>query len=112
MRRLLALPLLTLVASAGAAQTPASQGALPPQTVSLANLSAFRSPTPNWKVAGSASGERAGTALTTETGTGVLVNTPASGAMGHLLTTWEHGDLDLALDVMLPKGSNSGVYLM
>jgi hypothetical protein len=115
MRRLLAptLPaLLTLLASTGAAQTPATQGALPPQTVSLTNLSAFRTPASNWKIAGAAAGDRASAALTSEAGTGVLVDTPAPGATGHLLTTWEHGDIDLALDVMLPKGSNSGVYLM
>ena len=47
-----------------------------------------------------------------EPGTGVLVNVPTDAAKGHLLTTWEHGDLDLSLDVMLPKTSNSGMYLM
>ncbi|MBC8110761.1 MAG: DUF1080 domain-containing protein [Verrucomicrobia bacterium] len=28
-----------------------------------------------------------------------------------LFTTWEHGDIELELEVMLPKGSNSGIYL-
>ncbi len=47
-----------------------------------------------------------------EPGTGVLLNTPAAGARGSLFTAWEHGDLDLSLDVMMPKESNSGIYLM
>jgi hypothetical protein len=50
--------------------------------------------------------------LATEPGTGILVNQPTDAAKGHLLTTMEHGDLDLALDVMMPKGSNSGIFLM
>jgi hypothetical protein len=112
MRRLFPLALLTLLSSTGAAQTAAPEGDLPPQTVSLANMSAFRKTTSNWKVAGGASADRAGGALTGEPGTGVLVNTPAPGAQGHLLTAFEHGDIDLSLDVMLPKGSNSGIYLM
>jgi hypothetical protein len=29
----------------------------------------------------------------------------------NLVTTWEHGDIELELEVMLPKGSNSGIYL-
>ena len=27
-----------------------------------------------------------------------------------LVTKWDHGDLLLELDVLLPKGSNSGIY--
>ena len=29
----------------------------------------------------------------------------------NLVTTWEHGDIELELEVMLPKGSNSGIFL-
>jgi hypothetical protein len=42
----------------------------------------------------------------------VLVNVPTAAAQAPLFTTWEHGDIDLAFDVMLSKGSSSGVYLM
>jgi hypothetical protein len=114
MRRLLPFTLSVLLTSVGGAQAPtAPVGDLPPQTIALTSLSAFRPTTPNWKVAGGASAVRGQAApLTAEPGTGVLVNTPVSGAQGHLFTTFEHGDLDLSLDVMLPKGSNSGIYLM
>ncbi|HEU4723147.1 MAG TPA: family 16 glycoside hydrolase [Gemmatimonadaceae bacterium] len=88
-------------------------GLLPAQTIPLTDLRAFRPTAANWRVAGGASVDRArALALTGEAGSGVLVNSPTDAAKGHLLTTFEHGDLDLALDVMLPKGSNSGVYLM
>jgi hypothetical protein len=113
MRRLLPFILLTVPGAGSSAQAPAPSVELPAQSLSLANLSAFRPTTSNWKIAGGASAERSRPlALTAEKGTGVLVNIPTTNAKGHLLTTWEHGDIDLSLDVMLPKGSNSGVYLM
>jgi len=86
---------------------------LPPSTIALTDLRAFRPTSANWRVAGDASADRTKQlALVAEPGTGVLVNVPTDAAKGHLLTTWEHGDLDLSLDVMLPRASNSGVYLM
>ena len=102
------------LAATGSAQAPtAPSRALPPEAVSLASLSAFRPTSANWKIVGAATADRSlPLAMAEEPGTGVLINTPAPGARGNLLTTWEHGDLDLSLDVMMPKGSNSGVYLM
>ena len=50
-------------------------------------------------------------AVTTEPGTGILVNLPTNDKKSNLLTTWEHGDIELDVEVMLPKGSNSGLYL-
>ena len=50
--------------------------------------------------------------LTTTPGTSVLVNIPAPGANGPLFSQWEHGDLDLSFDVLLPRGTNAGVFLM
>lgn len=81
----------------------------------LNNLSAFVSPTSNWRIAGNVSADlnKANT-LTTSTGTGVLVNIPADASFGqkyNLLTTIQHGDADLELDYMMAAKSNSGVYL-
>jgi hypothetical protein len=88
-------------------------GLLPAQTIPLTDLRAFRPTGANWRIAGGATVDRTREhALAGEAGSGVLVNSPTDAAKGHLLTTFEHGDLDVALDVMLPKGSNSGVYLM
>lgn len=50
-------------------------------------------------------------AVTFEAGTGILLNRNNDSIKDHLLTNWEHGDLLLELDVMIPKGSNSGIYL-
>ena len=91
---------------------PAS-GLLPAQSIPLTDLRAFRPTAANWRVAGGATVDRSrALALQAEPGAGVLVNSPTDAAKGHLFTTMQHGDLDVSLDVMLPKGSNSGVYLM
>src|SRR5438552_231485 len=99
---------LALVASASAF----AQSALPPEPVRLDSLAAFKPVTANWKIAGGIGGDpRHEKTLVAVEGTGVIVNNPVEGARGHLLTAWEHGDLELDLDFLLPPGSNSGVYL-
>ncbi|MEN1784101.1 MAG: family 16 glycoside hydrolase [Bacteroidota bacterium] len=49
--------------------------------------------------------------LTYTEGQGILLNYNDEVKKSHLLTTWEHGDLLFETDVLLPKGSNSGIYL-
>lgn len=49
--------------------------------------------------------------ITTQAGSGVLVNLPDDNNKAHLVTNWTHGDLLLELEVMLPPASNSGIYL-
>jgi len=44
-------------------------------------------------------------------GEGVLVNIPTASNGEHLVTTQEFGDLELEVDVMMAKNSNSGIYL-
>lgn len=95
------------------AQAPAPQLS----TLPLNDLSAFRKPTPNWRIAGDAAADlnQKNVLTAAKTGTGVLVNIPApkqgNGQQYNLLTNMEHADLDLELDYMMAKGSNSGVYL-
>ncbi len=50
-------------------------------------------------------------AVETTPGTGILLNENTESQKDHLLTSWEHGDILLDMEVMIPKGSNSGVYL-
>lgn len=50
-------------------------------------------------------------AVVYEAGTGILLNMNNDSLKDNLLTNWEHGDVILDLEVMLPKGSNSGIYL-
>jgi Domain of Unknown Function (DUF1080) len=83
--------------------------------VPLTDLSAFRPPGANWQIVGAAQGDPQNATLNSRPGTGVLFNNfdknirYQNGA--NLFSSFEHGDLYLELDFMLPKGSNSGIYL-
>lgn len=44
-------------------------------------------------------------------GTGILLNMNDDKKKDNLVSAFEHGDIELELEVMLPKGSNSGIYL-
>ena len=50
-------------------------------------------------------------AVTYSTGKGILLNMNNEVKKDNLVTAFEHGDIELELEVMLPKGSNSGIYL-
>lgn len=107
LRRALPALLLCLLPALASAQP-----LLPAERVSTDSLDAFRPTTGNWKVAGGLAGNpRRDATLTAAEGTGVLVCNPAKGQKSHLLTTWEHGDLELDLEFLLAPGANSGVYL-
>jgi hypothetical protein len=97
----------------GIAPPLAAQSAtLPADSIELTDMKDFRPTDGNWRVVGGAEADGVGaTALATSPGTGVLVNLPNDKQRSNLFTTWEHGDLDLELDFMMPKGSNSGIYL-
>lgn len=43
-------------------------------------------------------------------GTGIILNINDKNKNDALVTKWEHGDLKLELEVLLPKNSNSGIY--
>jgi hypothetical protein len=90
-----------------------AESLLPAEPVPLDSLAAFRPVSANWQLAGGLGGDpRHDKNLTPAPGTGVLVNNPRAGAPNDaLVTTWEHGDMDLDLDFLVPPGSNSGVYL-
>ena len=49
--------------------------------------------------------------ITVTPGTGVLYNNYSFTKKDHLLTQWEHGDIILEMEVLIPKASNSGLYL-
>jgi len=46
-----------------------------------------------------------------QSGSGILLNLNDALKNDPLETVFEHGDIELELDVMIPKGSNSGIYL-
>lgn len=66
----------------------------------------------NWHNVGGvfANRQQAGHMEPTE-GQGMLVNLPDDQHHSDLTTSWEHGDMDLSLDFMLPKGADSRLFL-
>ena len=46
-------------------------------------------------------------------GSGEMINTPskANGKSLDIYSTFTHGDARIELEIMVPKGSNSGIYL-
>jgi hypothetical protein len=80
--------------------------------VPLTDLSAFQEPSSNWKLAAGAQADLdKDEVLTTKDGTGILVNLPGKKGAQDLYTKANYGDMDLELDYMMAKGSNSGIYL-
>ncbi|WP_339709709.1 family 16 glycoside hydrolase [uncultured Kriegella sp.] len=84
---------------------------LPFTTLELNDMSGFKKTTDNWQIVGSAYADRnKEQTMTGADGTGVLINLPDDAKKDHLFTDFEHGDIELELDVMMPVNSNSGLY--
>ncbi|SJZ79718.1 PA14 domain-containing protein [Chitinophaga eiseniae] len=90
-----------------------SQQLMAQQAIPLTDLSGFKQPAANWRIAGDVNADlQKENALTATNGTGILVNLPEKGKHGQdLYTNWQHGDLDLELDYLVSSKSNSGIYL-
>lgn len=80
--------------------------------IKLHDLNAFEKPGDNWQIASDAiaNPDKEGD-LKPLSGTGILVNRVSSKNRTHLVTRDSFGDVELELDFMMAKGSNSGVYL-
>ena len=104
------LLLLALASVVGIASLPTVSAQ---STITLDDLSAFQSPSKNWQIVGSVSADlEQPNQLSTSKGTGVLVNLMDKIKQPKdLYTKLEHGDIDLELDYMMAKASNSGIYL-
>lgn len=90
-----------------------AQSLLPAEPVALNSLAAFKTPGANWQLSRGLAGDpRREKTLQPLAGDGVLVNLPTPAARTDLFTAWEHSDLELDLDFLLPVGSNSGLYLL
>lgn len=113
-----------------------SYGVMAQTQLSLENLDDFKPQAGNWQIVGDVSMNRnvdvhhkpapeeskkkkkkkkgaveAPKAVDFTSGTGILLNINDGQKKDHIITNFEHGDIELELDVMLPKGSNSGIYL-
>lgn len=101
---------------------------IPLNPLPLEDLSNFRPASNTWKIVGDVQMDSHSTDVQITPGKGVLVNQITEKDHAEierlnaakewdkvnsykLLTTWTHGDIELDLEVMVPKGSNSGIYL-
>ncbi len=79
------------------------------------DLSPFKAPAKNWELVGFIHGNFDESKPRTEKGKGVLFNNynPKNQFKedANLFSNLEHGDIFLSLDFLMPKGSNSGIYL-
>jgi len=83
------------------------------KTVYLKDLSAFKDAGRTWTMAGRVSADlEKPNVLQVKDGTDILVNAPDKKNKGiDLFTREEFGDMDVELDLMMAKNSNSGVYI-
>ncbi len=103
--RLLSLSLVFAAASCTTPSRPVARVLFTSQ-----DLSGWRQPTGEWKVARAVPLDAADDKkFTLQPGTGVLVN-GAKGRTVNLLSECEHGDVEAHIEFCVPKGSNSGVY--
>ena len=84
-------------------------------TIPLDDLSAFTNKAANWSIVGDVSVDISKVnILNTKPGKGILACIHEKGKYGNeyeLVSNFKHGDLDIELDFMLTKESNSGIYL-
>lgn len=84
---------------------------LPFTKIGLNDLSVFKPTAANWKIVGDVVADRTKERIVTSTeGKGILLNTNDLDKNQNIFTNFEHGDIELEFDVMMPKNSNSGVY--
>lgn len=102
---------------------------IPMQTLPLDELSSFQEQAGNWFIVGDITmtpvmvedkkerkrkakkEKNSSQGIEYEPGEGILLNVNSEGKNSPLVTNWEHGDIDMTMEVMLPSGSNSGIYL-
>lgn len=84
---------------------------LPFKNIELNDLSAFRPTAKNWSVVGEIFADRTTPkSLIFSEGSGILYNANDQAKNKNLQTQFEHGDIEIEFDVMMPLRSNSGVY--
>ncbi|WP_157986686.1 3-keto-disaccharide hydrolase [Chitinophaga alhagiae] len=93
--------------------SPESQAAPAWADISLNDLHAFADPGANWSIVAEAWGNytRTGALEKIKEGKGVVINHPSEKARTPLVTKQHFGDIEISLEFMMAKGSNSGVYV-
>lgn len=84
---------------------------LPFKTINLTDMQDFKEVDKNWQIVGDVYVDlNKKRAFVSSPGTGILLNLPQKDMKENLFTAFEHGDMELELDVMMPIHSNSGLY--
>lgn len=89
----------------------AQESPIPFEVLPLQNLTEFQTTGGNWTIVKDVFYDLNGGKSKIISGTGILLNTMMKEDNQPIKTSFEHGDIELALDFMMPKGSNSGIYL-
>ncbi|WP_439489426.1 3-keto-disaccharide hydrolase [Algoriphagus sp.] len=89
----------------------AQDSPIPFEVLTLQNLNDFQPTGSNWQLVQDVFYDLNGGKGKTIQGTGVLLNTMMKEGNQEIRMDFDHGDLELSLDFMMPKGSNSGIYL-
>ena len=89
----------------------AQQSPIPYEVLPLQSLSEFQPTSSNWQLVEKVYYDLNGGKSKTTKGSGILLNTIQKEGNAEIKTSFEHGDIELSLDFMMPKGSNSGIYL-
>ena len=86
---------------------------LPFTSMKLEDLTEFQPlKSKKWMIGGDAYSDRkTKNHMEAVAGKGVLIDIPTDDDKVNIFTKMEHGDMDLQIDFMIPKGSNSGIYL-
>lgn len=104
--------LFTLLAIACLPAVFQAQPTFPLTELPLNDMTPFSAPPKNWQIVGDVQADLTkDNALKSSQGKGILVNLPEKNSNGNLLFNLQHGDIDLELDVLMAKHSNSGIYL-
>ncbi|MBK6931206.1 MAG: DUF1080 domain-containing protein [Saprospirales bacterium] len=102
----------TCLLAAGPVWGHAQDTLFPMTEIPLVDLSAFRPAQANWQIAGDAAADFSKPEdMRALPGAGVLINLPDAQHRSNLVWGFEHGDIDLDLEVMMAAHSNSGIYL-
>ena len=84
---------------------------LPFHTLKLSEISELTGEGQNWSIVGQVHSDFTQELhMETKEGTGILINRPTAENRAHIFSRFEHGDIELDLEFMIPKGSNSGIY--
>ena len=84
---------------------------LPYDEISLISLEGMDAKGENWQIVGGVQSDfQEKHHVEIIEGTGVLLNNQTPEQGGHIFTGFEHGDMELDIEFLMPKGSNSGIY--